>query len=188
MIICQFSQTFPLYGTSYIHKCTNRSCNAYISICKCTHMHRCTYMLFICIIYTGVSKSKLQKKIDYKTKRLHEGLYKHKIYITACICMRRIFYCSHIQFLHIKFLHSPEKLLYLLNQGWADLWATAYLVFIKWQVGMCTYLSLCALPRLSITSSVMWHDMETVWLIKQVLATTFNGRYNYVACQYHWYA
>ena len=36
-------------------------------------------------------------------------------------------------------------------------------------VCMCVYVCVCPPPRLLITSGVMWHDMDPMQLVKQVL-------------------
>ena len=77
MIICQFSQTFPLYGTSYIHKCTNRSCNAYLYInaLTCIGVHTC---------YSFVSYIQVFRNQNCKRK----WIIKPNAYMKVCISIK----------------------------------------------------------------------------------------------------
>ena len=42
--------------------------------------------------------------------------------------------------------------------------------YCLWSVYLCV--SVCPPPMLVITSGVMWHDMDPIWLVKQVLQLT----------------
>ena len=67
-----------------------------------------------------------------------------------------------ILFFHTKYL----------NQARAGLWpaCTWFLKIYPMRiVSMCVCLRGCPPPRLLITSGVMWHDMDSIQLVKQVL-------------------
>ena len=44
-------------------------------------------------------------------------------------------------------------------------------------VWVCVYVCVCVCPplRLLITSGVMWHDMGSIWLVKQVLQLLYGS-------------
>ena len=46
-------------------------------------------------------------------------------------------------------------------------------------VGMHVCLCVCPLPRLLITSGVMWHDIDLIWLVKQVLQLLYGDCSHY---------
>ena len=77
---------------------------------------------------------------------------------------------------HAVFCSLCIALFLFLNQACAGLWpARAW--FLKVEpvriVSMCVYvcvcLRVCPPPRLLITSGVMWHDIDPIQLVKQVL-------------------
>ena len=66
-----------------------------------------------------------------------------------------------------------------LNQERAGLWpARAWfleIVSVRTSVCVCVCLCVCPPPRLLITSGVMWHDMDLIQLVKQVLQLLYGN-------------
>ena len=67
-----------------------------------------------------------------------------------------------------------------LNQAHAGLWLvrTLFLKIISVRMSVCVCLCVCvSAPRLLITRGVMWHDMDPMQLVKQVLQLLYGNCY-----------
>ena len=45
----------------------------------------------------------------------------------------------------------------------------------RWYACSCVYVCVCPRPRLSITNGVIWHDMNLIQLVKQVLQLLYGN-------------
>ena len=68
----------------------------------------------------------------------------------------------------------------LFKPGTRRLQASAHLVFLKLilcRSSVYMYVCVCVFPclRLLITSSMIWHDMKPIWLVKQVLQLLYGN-------------
>ena len=83
-------------------------------------------------------------------------------------------YCNHYDDMGVECLRKFHKLLHIaniLNQACTSLWPV-YTWFLKIILSTNVSMRVSPPPRLSITSGVMWYDIEIIdpiWLIKYVL-------------------